>query len=169
MGRIIWGAEIYMKWSINSKLMPTFCWFLIDTNLIWKYWLVQQEWPEDVYPPYANGPGYIITSDIAKHIISQYQNQSLRVCNSWFHSFLFNHKHGKSLDSEIRILPIKLTDFQNGGCEHGYVGWELQQFHSCTVLSQLEILSIWMYGRLFHSSLSVSTTDVLSVEQFAQG
>ncbi|KAF3615620.1 putative beta-1,3-galactosyltransferase 20 [Capsicum annuum] len=43
-------------------------------------WAVSyEEWPEDVYPPYANGPGYIITSDIAKHIISQYQNQSLRI------------------------------------------------------------------------------------------
>lgn len=43
-------------------------------------WAVSyEEWPEDVYPPYANGPGYIITSDIAKYIISQYRNRSLRI------------------------------------------------------------------------------------------
>lgn len=44
-----------------------------------KWAVTFEEWPEDVYPPYANGPGYIITSDIAKHIISQYRNQSLRI------------------------------------------------------------------------------------------
>jgi hypothetical protein len=40
---------------------------------------MQQEWPEEVYPPYANGPGYIISSDIAKYVVSQHGNRSLRV------------------------------------------------------------------------------------------
>lgn len=40
---------------------------------------LKQEWPEEVYPPYANGPGYIISNDIARFITSQYANQSLRV------------------------------------------------------------------------------------------
>ncbi|KAJ0963202.1 hypothetical protein J5N97_028324 [Dioscorea zingiberensis] len=43
-------------------------------------WAVSyEEWPEEVYPPYANGPGYIITADIAKFIASQYVNGSLRL------------------------------------------------------------------------------------------
>ncbi|XP_066352742.1 hydroxyproline O-galactosyltransferase GALT2-like isoform X2 [Miscanthus floridulus] len=37
------------------------------------------EWPEDIYPPYANGPGYVISGDIAKFIVSQHANQSLRL------------------------------------------------------------------------------------------
>lgn len=41
-----------------------------------------QEWPQEVYPPYANGPGYVISSDIAKFIVLQHGNQSLRVCNT---------------------------------------------------------------------------------------
>lgn len=45
-------------------------------------WSDVQEWPQEVYPPYANGPGYVITSDIAKFIISQHVNRRLRVCNS---------------------------------------------------------------------------------------
>ncbi|KAG6493882.1 hypothetical protein ZIOFF_048885 [Zingiber officinale] len=40
---------------------------------------IQGEWPEEVYPPYANGPGYIISSDIAKFVVSQHANQSLRL------------------------------------------------------------------------------------------
>uniref|UniRef100_A0A5B7BPW4 Putative Galactosyltransferase family protein isoform 1 n=1 Tax=Davidia involucrata TaxID=16924 RepID=A0A5B7BPW4_DAVIN len=43
-------------------------------------WAVSyEEWPEEVYPPYANGPGYIISSDIAKFIISQHLNRKLRL------------------------------------------------------------------------------------------
>ncbi|KAL2474976.1 putative beta-1 [Abeliophyllum distichum] len=41
-------------------------------------WAVSyEEWPEEIYPPYANGPGYIISSDIAKYIVSQHANRSL--------------------------------------------------------------------------------------------
>ncbi|KAL6561936.1 Hydroxyproline O-galactosyltransferase galt2 [Orobanche gracilis] len=43
-------------------------------------WAVSyEEWPEEIYPPYANGPGYIISSDIAKFIVSQHENHSLRL------------------------------------------------------------------------------------------
>lgn len=43
-------------------------------------WAVSfQEWPEAIYPPYANGPGYVISSDIAKYIVSQQLNHSLRL------------------------------------------------------------------------------------------
>jgi hypothetical protein len=38
-----------------------------------------QEWPEEVYPNYANGPGYVISSDIARYIVSEFDNQTLRV------------------------------------------------------------------------------------------
>ncbi|XXG68354.1 hypothetical protein AAC387_Pa06g1461 [Persea americana] len=44
-----------------------------------KWAVTYEEWPEAVYPPYANGPGYIISNDIARFITSQYANQSLRL------------------------------------------------------------------------------------------
>ncbi|KAJ9153138.1 hypothetical protein P3X46_026614 [Hevea brasiliensis] len=44
-----------------------------------KWAVTFEEWPEAVYPPYANGPGYVISSDIAKFVISQHDNQSLRL------------------------------------------------------------------------------------------
>lgn len=44
-----------------------------------KWAVTFEEWPEAVYPPYANGPGYIISSDIAKSVVSQHANQSLRL------------------------------------------------------------------------------------------
>ncbi|XP_062162100.1 hydroxyproline O-galactosyltransferase GALT2-like [Alnus glutinosa] len=44
-----------------------------------KWAVTYEEWPEEVYPPYANGLGYIISSDIAKYVVSQHGNRSLRL------------------------------------------------------------------------------------------
>ncbi|WVZ62280.1 hypothetical protein U9M48_012044 [Paspalum notatum var. saurae] len=36
-----------------------------------------EEWPEEIYPAYANGPGYVISSDIADFIMSGFTKQNL--------------------------------------------------------------------------------------------
>jgi Galactosyltransferase len=41
--------------------------------------LLIQEWPEEDYPPYANGPGYVVSADIARFVISDFENNKLRV------------------------------------------------------------------------------------------
>ncbi|XP_048528202.1 hydroxyproline O-galactosyltransferase GALT2-like [Triticum urartu] len=42
-----------------------------------KWAVTFEEWPELVYPPYANGPGYVISIGIARNIVSRHANQSL--------------------------------------------------------------------------------------------
>jgi len=44
-----------------------------------KWSVTYEEWPEQVYPPYANGPGYVISSDIAQYILSEFDNKALRL------------------------------------------------------------------------------------------
>ncbi|XP_027123825.1 hydroxyproline O-galactosyltransferase GALT6-like isoform X1 [Coffea arabica] len=44
-----------------------------------KWAVTYEEWPEEVYPPYANGPGYILSSDIANFIVSGFEKQKLRL------------------------------------------------------------------------------------------
>ncbi|KAL5725342.1 Hydroxyproline O-galactosyltransferase galt6 [Ranunculus cassubicifolius] len=44
-----------------------------------KWAVTYEEWPESVYPPYANGPGYIVSSDIAQSIVSGFENHRLRL------------------------------------------------------------------------------------------
>ncbi|KAI3454600.1 hypothetical protein Pfo_011263 [Paulownia fortunei] len=44
-----------------------------------KWAVTYEEWPEEDYPPYANGPGYIISSDIANSILSDFENHKLRL------------------------------------------------------------------------------------------
>ncbi|KAL6563029.1 Hydroxyproline O-galactosyltransferase galt6 [Orobanche hederae] len=38
-----------------------------------------QEWPEEDYPTYANGPSYIISSDIANSVLSDFEKHNLRL------------------------------------------------------------------------------------------
>ncbi|KAK4747300.1 hypothetical protein SAY87_026337 [Trapa incisa] len=44
-----------------------------------KWAVTYEEWPEEEYPPYANGPGYILSSDIARFIVSEFETLKLRI------------------------------------------------------------------------------------------
>ncbi|XP_057748944.1 hydroxyproline O-galactosyltransferase GALT2-like [Arachis stenosperma] len=44
-----------------------------------KWAVTYEEWPEEVYPPYANGPAYVISSDIVTFILSQHKYRKLRL------------------------------------------------------------------------------------------
>ncbi|KAE8707953.1 putative beta-1,3-galactosyltransferase 20 [Hibiscus syriacus] len=44
-----------------------------------KWAVTYEEWPEEVYPPDANGPGYVISSGIAQFIVSQHTDRKLRL------------------------------------------------------------------------------------------
>ncbi|KAK6920795.1 Galectin, carbohydrate recognition domain [Dillenia turbinata] len=44
-----------------------------------KWAVTYEEWPEEDYPPYANGPGYILSSDIAEFIVSEFEDHKLRL------------------------------------------------------------------------------------------
>ncbi|XP_042383229.1 hydroxyproline O-galactosyltransferase GALT6-like [Zingiber officinale] len=44
-----------------------------------KWAVTYEEWPEEDYPPYANGPGYVVSSDIAHFIIYNFEKHKLRL------------------------------------------------------------------------------------------
>ncbi|KAF2302435.1 hypothetical protein GH714_036322 [Hevea brasiliensis] len=44
-----------------------------------KWAVTYEEWPAEEYPPYANGPGYIISSDIAQFVVAEFQSHQLRL------------------------------------------------------------------------------------------
>ncbi|XP_008777124.2 hydroxyproline O-galactosyltransferase GALT6-like [Phoenix dactylifera] len=44
-----------------------------------KWAVTTEEWPEEVYPPYANGPGYVVSSDIARFIVSEFESHTVRL------------------------------------------------------------------------------------------
>ncbi|KAG0478840.1 hypothetical protein HPP92_013559 [Vanilla planifolia] len=64
-----WNRSLYMG---NLNLM--------HSPLRTGKWAVSfEEWPEEVYPTYANGPGYIFSSDIARFVAYKHANQTLRM------------------------------------------------------------------------------------------
>ncbi|XP_010529358.1 PREDICTED: hydroxyproline O-galactosyltransferase GALT2-like [Tarenaya hassleriana] len=63
------GKPLYMG-NLNLRHRP------LRTG---KWAVTWEEWPENVYPPYANGPGYIISRNVAEYIISQNSKQKLRL------------------------------------------------------------------------------------------
>jgi hypothetical protein len=74
-----------------------------------------QEWPEDIYPPYANGPGYVISGDIGKFIVSQHANQSLRVSLCWFLLQITFHINLNSWCTNRPVLQLfKMEDVSMG-------------------------------------------------------
>ncbi|XWS51058.1 hypothetical protein CRYUN_Cryun12cG0143500 [Craigia yunnanensis] len=46
---------------------------------IGKWAVTYEEWPEEAYLPYANRPGYILSSDIALFIVSEFERHNLRL------------------------------------------------------------------------------------------
>lgn len=81
-------------------------------------WAVSfEEWPEEVYPPYANGPAYIISNDIARFIGNQHTNQRLRLfkmedvsMGMWVQQF----------NSSQRVQYSHSWNFCQYGCTQGY-------------------------------------------------
>lgn len=70
-------------------------------------WAVSyEEWPRATYPPYADGPGYIISSDIANFVVLEMEKGRLNVsslCFNMFCSLCSFSMHSRILHS-TRIL-----------------------------------------------------------------
>ncbi|KAL5122340.1 Hydroxyproline O-galactosyltransferase GALT4 [Glycine soja] len=44
-----------------------------------KWAVTYEEWVEEEYPIYANGPGYIVSADIAQFIVSEFEKRKLKL------------------------------------------------------------------------------------------
>ncbi|MBA0630810.1 hypothetical protein Godav_002871 [Gossypium davidsonii] len=122
-----------------------------------KWAVTYEEWPEEDYPPYANGPGYIISSDIAQFIVAEFEKHKLRVSDS-VSAIVITSRFDNCLVKTTIVAAI-----QDGRCEHGNVGGKIQQLETGGVRAQLEILPVRMRGGLLHCPLPISKTNVMHV------
>ncbi|XP_076894226.1 hydroxyproline O-galactosyltransferase GALT3-like [Bidens hawaiensis] len=84
-----------------------------------KWYISTEEWPEDAYPPWAHGPGYVISRDIAKFIVRGHQERNLKLfkledvaVGIWIQQF----------KNQIReVQYINDERFHNAGCEPNYI------------------------------------------------
>ncbi|KAL6579972.1 Hydroxyproline O-galactosyltransferase galt5 [Orobanche minor] len=83
-----------------------------------KWAVTDEEWPEEVYPTYADGPGYIISSDIASFILSDFENNKLRLFKMEDVSMgMWVEKFNKSTPVEY-VHNLKFCQF---GCIEDYI------------------------------------------------
>ncbi|XP_052208087.1 hydroxyproline O-galactosyltransferase GALT3 [Diospyros lotus] len=84
-----------------------------------KWYISAKEWPHASYPPWAHGPGYIISSDIAKFFVQGHQERYLQLfkledvaVGIWIEQF---KKQGH------KVQYISDERFHNAGCESNYI------------------------------------------------
>ncbi|KAJ3694961.1 hypothetical protein LUZ60_000338 [Juncus effusus] len=84
-----------------------------------KWYITPEEWPEEKYPPWAHGPGYIISRNIAKMVYKRHKKGSLKMfkledvaMGIWINEM---EKGGTAVQyiNEERIFPA--------GCEMDYL------------------------------------------------
>ncbi|KAL2253505.1 hydroxyproline O-galactosyltransferase GALT6 [Sesamum indicum] len=103
-----------------------------------KWAVTYEEWPEEVYPPYANGPGYIVSADIARYTVSQFEKHNLRLFKMEDVSMgMWVEKFNNSRPVEY-VHSLKFCQF---GCVEGYYTAHYQSPRQMTCLwEKLQLL-----------------------------
>ncbi|KAI3467427.1 hypothetical protein Pfo_024090 [Paulownia fortunei] len=98
-----------------------------------KWAVTYEEWPEEDYPPYANGPGYIVSSDIAQYAVSEFEKHKLRLfkmedvsMGMWVEQF----------NSSRPVDYVHSLKFCQFGCIEGYYTSHYQSPRQMTCLWQ---------------------------------
>ncbi|KAK1283318.1 Beta-1,3-galactosyltransferase 15 [Acorus calamus] len=84
-----------------------------------KWYISPEEWPDETYPPWAHGPGYVISRDIAKSVYKQHKKGHLKMfkLEDVAMGIWIAEMKRKGLD----IKYEKDTRVYVEGCESGYV------------------------------------------------
>ncbi|CAI9096590.1 OLC1v1032775C3 [Oldenlandia corymbosa var. corymbosa] len=98
-----------------------------------KWFISQQEWPDDSYPPWAHGPGYVVSKDIAKGIYRKYRKGQLKMFKLEDVAMGIWIAEMKKQGLEVRYE--KDERIFNEGCKNGYVVAHYQ--------SPREMLCLW--------------------------
>ncbi|KAI3733643.1 hypothetical protein L6452_13091 [Arctium lappa] len=84
-----------------------------------KWYISPEEWPEDRYPPWAHGPGYVVSHDIAKAINQKHKKGRLKMFK------LEDVAMGIWIDdlkkNGLEVRYEKEERVYNEGCKDGYV------------------------------------------------
>ncbi|XP_076943235.1 hydroxyproline O-galactosyltransferase GALT6-like, partial [Bidens hawaiensis] len=105
-----------------------------------KWSVTYEEWPEEDYPPYANGPGYIISSDVADFIATEFEERKLKLfkmedvsMGMWVGQF----------NSTKRVEYVHNSKFCQFGC--------IEDYYTAHYQSPRQMLCMWhklqIYGR----------------------
>ncbi|GER27116.1 galactosyltransferase family protein, partial [Striga asiatica] len=104
---------------------------LVQSSKVVARFFVALEWPDELYPTYANGPGYIISSDIANFIISDFEKNNLTLFKMEDVSMgMWVEKFNKSRPVKY-VHSLKFCQF---GCVENYITAHYQSPRQITCL-----------------------------------
>ncbi|RVX21691.1 Hydroxyproline O-galactosyltransferase GALT3 [Vitis vinifera] len=95
-----------------------------------KWHISAEEWPRDTYPPWAHGPGYIISRDIAKFIVQGHQERDLQVRVTAYkvHKQLSCSSCPSMPNENTELYPLSLCFFQLFKLEDVAMGIWIDEF-----------------------------------------
>ncbi|KAF7100405.1 hypothetical protein CFC21_101929 [Triticum aestivum] len=84
-----------------------------------KWYITSEEWPEESYPPWAHGPGYIVSQDIAKEVYRKHKRGELKMfkLEDVAMGIWINEMEKEGFDVTYQNDGRILVE----GCEDGYV------------------------------------------------
>ncbi|CAH9080371.1 unnamed protein product [Cuscuta europaea] len=84
-----------------------------------KWYISTEEWPHSSYPPWAHGPGYIISRDIAKFIVQGHKKRDLMLFKLEDVAVGIWIKEFKQKGHKVKYVHD--DRFYNDGCESNYI------------------------------------------------
>ncbi|XP_010546943.1 PREDICTED: hydroxyproline O-galactosyltransferase GALT3 [Tarenaya hassleriana] len=84
-----------------------------------KWCISKEEWPRDSYPPWAHGPGYIISRDIAKFVVKGHRRGDLKFFKLEDVAMgIWIQQYNQTVQT---VNYVNDKRFHNSGCEPDYV------------------------------------------------
>lgn len=84
-----------------------------------KWYITPEEWPEENYPPWAHGPGYVVSRDIAKTVYKNYKHGVLKMFK--LEDVAMGIWIAEMKKSGLNVRYEKEEKIHNEGCQDGYV------------------------------------------------
>ncbi|KAG8654118.1 beta-1,3-galactosyltransferase GALT1 isoform X1 [Manihot esculenta] len=84
-----------------------------------KWYTSLEEWPEEKYPPWAHGPGYVVSHDIAKEVYKRYKEGHLKIFKLEDVAMGIWINQMKKEGLEVRYENNERI--YNEGCKDGYI------------------------------------------------
>ncbi|KAJ8637880.1 hypothetical protein MRB53_012147 [Persea americana] len=97
-----------------------------------KWAVTYEEWPEEDYPPYANGPGYVVSADIARFVVTEFEKQTLRLFK------MEDVSMGMWVEQFNSTIPVEyLHDFKF--CQFGCI----EDYYTAHYQSPRQMICMW--------------------------
>ncbi|KAJ8441346.1 hypothetical protein Cgig2_024858 [Carnegiea gigantea] len=84
-----------------------------------KWFISPQEWPEETYPPWAHGPGYVVSHDIADAVSKRHQSGRLKMFK--LEDVAMGIWIAEMKKEGLNVRYEKEERVYNEGCKDGYV------------------------------------------------